>query len=55
MPGSAYPYNVFGIYVPGYTASSTIAEGDTLFRYQVTRGRPPHSATIANSIQKSNI
>lgn len=31
--GTAYPYNVYGILVPGYTASSTEAEGKTELRY----------------------
>lgn len=38
MPGTAYPYNVYGIKVPGYTTSSTEAEGDTVFRCQATGG-----------------
>ena len=38
MPGITYPYNLCGIKVPGYTTSSTEAEGETLLRYLVTRG-----------------
>ena len=38
MLGTAYPYNIFGIHVPGYTTSSTVAEGDSALRYHVTRG-----------------
>jgi len=46
MPGTAYPYNVYGILVPGYTTSSTEAEGKSELRYLVTCNLPPHSATL---------
>ena len=48
MPGTAYPYNVYGIKVPGYTTSSTEAEGDTLFRCQATGGRSSSFSNVSD-------
>ena len=48
MPGTAYPYNVYGIKVPGYTTSSTEAEGDTLFRCQATGGRTSSFSNVSD-------
>ncbi len=48
MPGTAYPYNIYGIKVPGYTTSSTEAEGDTLFRCQATGGRSSSFSNVSD-------
>lgn len=48
MPGTAYPYNVYGIKVPGYTTSSTEAEGDTAFRCQATGGGPSSFSNVSD-------
>jgi len=48
MPGITYPYNLCGIKVPGYTTSSTEAEGDTAFRCQATGGGPSSFSNVSD-------